>query len=159
MAKWSMDLNKYVKDKETEIKDVRKAYAFGLYSSIVEKTPAHKQHGGRARGNWNISAGSVDTSTSNATKPKYTSPSSVPEPKGDEPIYISNNLPYITTLEYGGYPDPVEKGTWIKKGKGKGHYEKLSENGFSKQAPEGMVGVTLANNRAIFDSAVRSVKK
>ena len=142
MAKWTMDLNKYVKDKQTEIKEVRKAYAFALYSSIVKKTPVDT---GRARANWNVSVGSPDLSTSENTRKTPKSKKEMPEPKGDESIFISNNLPYITTLEYGGYPKNSTTGKTV--------------NGFSKQAPEGMVGVTLANNDAIFDSAVRSVKK
>ena len=143
MAKWTMDLNKYCKDKEVEIKDVRKTYAFALYSSIVKKTPVDT---GRARGNWNISVGHDVTTESTDTKPQYKNVDDVPEVKGDETIFISNNLPYITKLEYGGYPNPP------KGGKGK------TINGYSKQAPEGMVGVTLANNKNIFDSAVRAVK-
>ena len=144
MAHWTMDLNEYVNDKETKIKEVRKTYAFALYSSIVKKTPVDT---GRARGNWNISVGHDDTIASTRTKPQYKSVDEVPKVEGDEPIYISNNLPYITKLEYGGYPNPP------KKGNGK------TVNGYSKQAPEGMVGVTLANNENIFNSAVRSVKK
>lgn len=143
MAKWTMDLNKYCKDKEVELKDVRKTYAFALYSSIVKKTPVDT---GRARGNWNISVGHDVTTESTDTKPQYKNVDDVPEVKGDESIFISNNLPYITKLEYGGYPNPP------KGGKGK------TINGYSKQAPEGMVGVTLANNKNIFDSAVRAVK-
>lgn len=71
--------------------------------------------------------------------------------KGDETIYISNNLPYITMLEYGGYPDPVKKGTYNKK---TGQYEVRSANGFSKQAPNGMVGVTVANFKKNIDKAI-----
>ena len=144
MAKWTMDLNKYVKDKDTEIKEVRKTYAFALYSSIVKKTPVDT---GRARGNWNITVGHDNTTASTRTTPQFKSVTDVPKVEGDETIYISNNLPYITKLEYGGFPNPP------KKGNGK------TVNGYSKQAPEGMVGVTLANNQNIFDSAVRSVKK
>ena len=138
-----MDLNKYCKDKEVELKDVRKTYAFALYSSIVKKTPVDT---GRARGNWNITVGHDDTTASTRTKPQFKNVDEVPKVEGDETIYISNNLPYITKLEYGGYPNPP------KGGKGK------TINGYSKQAPEGMVGVTLANNKNIFDSAVRAVK-
>lgn len=145
MGKWSMDLTKYAKKAGVEINEVRKAYAFALYSSIVKKTPVDT---GRARGNWNISVGKEDTSVddpSSYPKPsgkykdkssppraklKYTDPNSIPEPKGDESIFISNNLPYIASLEYGS----------------------------SKQAPNGMVGVTLANNENIFNAAVRAVK-
>lgn len=147
-----MDLAEYAKKKQVEIKEVRKAYAFALYSSIVKKTPVDT---GRARGNWNVSVGSPDDSVDDSAnythsyqkrkkkndkenkvthKPplrlKYKNQDSIPEPNGDESIFISNNLPYITTLEYGS----------------------------SKQAPNGMVGVTLANNENIFNAAVRAVK-
>ena len=145
MAEWSLDLTEYAKKKQVEIKEVRKAYAFALYSSIVKKTPVDT---GRARGNWNVSVGSPDTSVDDPSgypkprkkgekvvkkvvKLKYKNSASLPEPKGNESIFISNNLPYITTLEYGS----------------------------SKQAPNGMVGVTLANNENIFNAAVRSIKK
>jgi len=143
MAQWSLDLREYAKKKGVEIKDVQKSYAFAVYASVVKKTPVDT---GRARGNWNISVGSPDTSTSENKVPKYNSSDSIPEPRGDESIFISNNLPYITTLEYGGFPNPP------KKDGGK------TVNGFSKQAPAGMVGVTLANNERIFDAAVRAVR-
>lgn len=144
MAEWSLDLSKYAEKQKVEIKEVRRAFAFALYSSIVEKTPVDT---GRARGNWNISVGSPDESTSNSTGTKFSSPKSLPEPNGDESIFITNNLPYITKLEYGGYPDPP------KKDGGK------TAGGFSKQAPNGMVGVTLANSANIFDAAARTVTK
>lgn len=144
MAKWSMDLTKYAKKKGVEFKEVRKNYAFALYSSIVKKTPVDT---GRARGNWNITVGHDSFTQDEDRRPKFSRPDQVPEPKGDETIYISNNLDYITKLEYGGFPNPP------KGGDGK------TVNGFSKQAPNGMVGVTLANNENIFDAAVRSAKK
>ena len=143
MAQWSLDLTEYAKKKNVEIKEVRKAYAFALYSSIVKKTPVDT---GRARGNWNVSVGSPDTSTTETTQQKYNSQESIPTPNGDESIFISNNLDYIEKLEYGGYPNPP------KGGSGK------TVNGFSKQAPNGMVGVTLANNENIFNAAVRFVR-
>jgi hypothetical protein len=45
--------------------------------------------------------------------------------------YLTNNLPYIQQLEYGGYPDPVKRGSWIKRSRhsGPAHYEILSEGG------------------------------
>lgn len=144
MAHWTMDLNKFCEKNKVAIKEVRKNYAFALYSSIVKKTPVDT---GRARANWNVSVGSQDLSTTEDTRKTPKSKDKMPEPKGDESIFITNNLPYITKLEYGGYPNPP------KKGSGK------TVNGYSKQAPEGMVGVTLANNEAIFNAALRSVKK
>ena len=144
MSKWSLDLSAYARKRKVEIQEVRKTYAYALYSSIVKKTPVDT---GRARANWNIAVGEQDTSTTEKTRKSPKPQSVMPEVEGDEPIFISNNLPYIETLEYGGYPKDVKKGTYNKK---KGTYEVRSVNGFSKQAPEGMVGATLANNENIF---------
>jgi hypothetical protein len=55
-------------------------------------------------------------------------------------IFFTNSTPYINKLEYGGFPSPVEKGSWDKINKS---YVKLSANGFSKQAPNGFVRVNL----------------
>lgn len=145
MAEWSIDMSKYAEKAKSKIEKVRRNYAFALYSSIVKKTPVDT---GRARGNWNISVGKDDTSVSDKKMKsglKYKENSI--NAKGDESIFISNNLPYITTLEYGGYPNPPKS----KSGKTVG--------GFSKQAPNGMVGVTLANNENIFNAAVKRAEK
>ena len=144
MAHWTMDLNKFCEKNKVAIKEVRKNYAFALYSSIVKKTPVDT---GRARANWNVSVGAPDLSTTEDTRKTPKPKDKMPDPNGDESIFISNNLPYIGVLEYGGFPNPPDKDG------GK------TVNGFSKQAPEGMVGVTLANNEAIFNAALRSVKK
>ena len=50
MAKWTLDLSQYADRTTKDMKKVRKAFAFALYSSIVQKTPKDT---GRAQGNWN----------------------------------------------------------------------------------------------------------
>ena len=156
MSKWSLDLSEYARKRKVEIQEVRKTYAYALYSSIVYKTPADT---GRARANWNVSVNEPDTSTTDKGRKTPKPISAMPKVEGDESIFISNNLPYIETLEYGGYPKDVKKGTKVsKKGESPARYEIRSQNGYSKQAPEGMVGVTLANNENIFNAAVRAVK-
>lgn len=53
--------------------------------------------------------------------------------------FIQNNSKQAIVIEFGGYPNPVKKGTWVKgKGKSKGYYKILSVNGFSRQAPQGV---------------------
>lgn len=150
MAEWSIDLGKFAEGYKAKIKKVRVNFAFALYSSIVKKTPSDT---GRARANWNVSVGKDNTSTTDETK-KTGLKHKIGEinPNGDESIFISNNLPYITTLEYGGYPSPVKKGSYNKETK---TWEIKSSGGFSKQAPNGMVGVTLANSENIFKAAVK----
>jgi hypothetical protein len=55
-------------------------------------------------------------------------------------LFMFNNAPQINVVEFGGYPDPVKKGTY-RKGKG---YQVRSSGGYSKQAPRGMVRSNLA---------------
>lgn len=145
MAEWSIDMSRYADGAKMKIKKVRVNYAFALYSQIVKKTPVDT---GRARGNWNVSVGSADLSVTERTmKRGLKHKEGDIDADGDEPIFISNNLPYIRTLEYGGYPNPPKS----KSGKTAG--------GYSKRAPNGMVGVTLANSESIFNAAVRRAEE
>lgn len=116
---------------------MRTTFAIEIFSSVVKKTPVDT---GRARGNWIVSKGSEKTGETNRTdKQKYGSSSSYKNTEkkklgslnGDESIYIQNNLPYIKALEYG----------------------------HSKQAPSGMVGVTMANAEMYWKNAVERVKR
>lgn len=143
MAEWSLDIEKWCGTQKEKVVEVKNRFAFNLYSSIVKKTPVDT---GRARGNWNPSVGSPDlTVDENATQPKVKDVSAFPQSKGDEPIYISNDLPYIRKLEFGEYPNPP------KKDGGK------TVNGYSRQAPQGMVGITVANAGAYLRKALNDV--
>lgn len=154
MAKWSIDINQFVKKTDFSLKRILVNYAFALYASIVKKTPVDT---GRARANWNISVGNADTSiTDKKMKNGLKYSENDISINGDDTIFISNNLPYIETLEYGGYPKSPKKGSWDKVKK---QWIIKSENGFSKQAPEGMVGVTLANNENILKSVIKRFVK
>ena len=68
---------------------------------------------GRARANWNLSVGYIDDTTTQSVMQK--SPMLSKNTGLDKAIYITNSLPYINALEHG----------------------------HSKQAPRGMVGVTM----------------
>lgn len=56
--------------------------------------------------------------------------------KGEDVNYImiQNNTPYAHVIDEGLYPDPPEKGSWIK---GEG-FVKLSQGGYSRSAPNGI---------------------
>jgi|LWDU01.1.fsa_nt_gi hypothetical protein len=72
-----------------------KAYAFEIFSQIIQKTPVDT---GRARANWNISAETPDYSTTKSTQPDLDLNLDV----GDFPnVYISNGLDYVADLEDG----------------------------------------------------------
>jgi hypothetical protein len=67
---------------------------------------------------------------------------------GESIAWLSNGLPYARVLEYGLYPNPPLRGSWVK---GKGWVVK-SVGGYSRQAPQGMVRVTALE----FGGVVRS---
>lgn len=119
--------------------NLRGVYLAGLVN-IVQETPVDQ---GRARNNWFLSvstpSGSTTTSKSKglgAIRQLRSMPLRVLNRK----IFYTNNLPYISKLEYGGYPSPVKQGSYNKKTKS---FDVLSSNGFSLQAPNGWVRKTL----------------
>jgi hypothetical protein len=118
----------------------------GIYlKGLAEITVGTPVDTGRVRNNWFLSAA---VPSSNTTTSKSKGLSTIRSLRGmptrvlNKKIYYTNNLPYAATLEYGGFPDPVKKGTWNKKKK---KYEKRSAGGFSKQAPTGWVRAILIN--------------
>ena len=120
--------------------DVRGVYLAGL-KNIVQGTPADS---GRARNNWFLSVGApsnkITTSSSVGGGGSLSQASKTPKDVLNNTIFFTNNLPYIGVLEYGGFPSPVENGSYIKRSKS---FEILSINGFSKQAPNGWVRKTV----------------
>ena len=126
--------------------DVKGVYLAGM-KNIIHGTPADK---GRARNNWFLTVGvpsnKSTTSASIGGGGSLSQAGKLPKIVLGKKIFFTNNLPYINTLEYGGYPSPVEKGSYIKRSKS---YEILSANGYSKQAPRGWVrkAVILMRNK------------
>lgn len=120
--------------------DLRGVYLSGL-ANIIKETPADS---GRARNNWflsvNTPSNKVTTSSSVGGGGSLSQAAKMPKNVLGKKLYFTNNLPYIGVLEYGGFPNPVKNGSYIKRSKS---YEILSINGYSKQAPNGWVRVNL----------------
>lgn len=126
--------------KEKQVEKAVRASFIDTCQEIIIKTPVNT---GRARSNWFLSqgkpSGKVTESRNfdnriNEVRNKFSG-----KVFGNS-FYLTNNLPYIKTLEYGGYPKNPQKGTRVRKGAG---YEIRSRGGFSKQAPSGMVRITV----------------
>lgn len=120
-------------------KDLRGVYLSGLFD-VVNGTPVDE---GRARNNWFFTIGTPSDKTTTSKSKGLGAIRSIrqmPDYILNKKVYFTNNLPYIESLEYGGYPKPVKNGSWDKKKKA---YVKKSEGGFSKQAPSGWVRATL----------------
>ena len=117
------DLDAFAKQVRMDYTKVLKLVAFDLFTRIVQKTPIDT---GRARASWNIMIGTPDLNVApDGQYPEMKKSSGIEKARqalaGLEAqtltyaIYITNNLPYIVELE-------------------KGH---------SKQAPKGMVVLSI----------------
>lgn len=120
--------------KQTKIKasdDIRGVYLSGL-SVIIKQTPVAD---GGAKNNWFFTVGMPFTLTSGRGEDtsgsgSQRSLSELPEHVLNKKMFFTNNLPYIETLEYGGYPKP-------------GSGEKTTAGYSNQVAPDGWVRKTI----------------
>jgi hypothetical protein len=122
---FALDLSKAIEKAQKDAELIVKKTAIGLFSSVIEKSPVDT---GRFRANWNLSFASPDESTSdNTDKTGAESKGRVYQAMNgyklkDQSIYFTNSLPYAMRLE----------------------------NGWSEQAPYGMVRLSvLETNKAL----------
>ena len=105
--------------------------ALNLFRQVILKTPVRE---GRARSNWVATVGDISREvTDNIKSEAQTVNDMIEKITGGQlkkGFFLTNNLPYIQKLEYGGYPNPAKTGT-------------KTVNGYSKQAPAGMVRISL----------------
>jgi hypothetical protein len=113
--------------KQANDKTVR-AITFALFAEVVDRTPVDT---GRLKGNWQISQGSPATgevSTTDASGATTKAAIAVGMGGWGSTTYLANNLPYAQRIEFDGY---------------------------SRQAPAGMVRVSFARVNGIVESAIR----
>lgn len=125
--KFELELNEFTKKVGIAPSKVAKRIGLDLFAKIVRKTPVDT---GRARGSWNISVNEADRTVLPPAPPGdvYPPPSiGALDVRLNESIVISNNLPYIVELE-------------------KGH---------SKQAPNGMVALSIEEVQLKMDALMR----
>ena len=127
--------------------NIFKAFVLDAYRRIVLKTPVDT---GRAKNNWFVGIEAPDVKTTTAVSPTGAAGNgratiAMRDFRLGAKVYITNSLPYIRVLEYGEYPNPPKRGSRVK---GKGWVVKTVD-GFSRQAPAGMVGVTMAEMRLV----------
>lgn len=111
---------------------VQKKVAVDLYDGIVRRTPVDT---GRARANWRMTLDTPSDEVIGDGKDKgvkYPAPNApdIETGEGEHSIFIINNLAYIEALE----------------------------NGHSKQAPNGMVALAIAEEQAKMESALRNLE-
>lgn len=117
-----------------------RAITISLFKGVILSTPVDT---GRARGNWQTTVGAPASGTVERVDPSGASAIGEVTANlggGGKVTWLTNNLPYIQVLEYGQYPNPPKRGTRLKGG----GYEIRSIGGYSRQAPAGMVRISMA---------------
>lgn len=118
------------KDKQDRI--VR-AVAAELISGMKEMSPVDT---GRFKNNWYASIGQVDTTTNTETVDQVMVRATpvLEKFRSGMKIYLTNSLPYAKPLEFGQFGKPPGSANGPK-----------TVDGYSKQAPGGMVRLTVQN--------------
>jgi hypothetical protein len=145
---FALDIRAFVEKAKAAPAQVIRRATLELFTSVVLRSPvgnpdlwAHKPPpgyvGGRFRANWNVSLVSPDTGTTegvdaNGAATVDRGVSVLAHADGTQDIYITNNLPYAVSLEYG-------------------------HSGV--QAPQGMVRVSLAEFSQYIDKAIAEQDK
>ena len=119
---FTAELQREVRGAQDKINRVWQTSVAQAFNEVVQMTPVDK---GGARASW-LMAQSPDNNI--GTQVLSPSPADIPRVGGTFTLY--SNIPYMERLEFGTYPQP-------------GSFK--TTNGFSSQAPQGMVRVTAAD--------------
>ena len=124
---FSSDLRKYGKKLDLSLEQVAISVCSQVVKSVIEKTAVDK---GSARANWvatiNRPYNGIVKSNDKTGAISISKGLSVAKGASGNIFYLTNNLPYIRKLEFGGYSDGPK-----------------IVGGFSTQAPHGMVRLTM----------------
>lgn len=167
---FAADVKTVVSNLKTNKETFFRRVAIDACSRVIMKTPVDT---GRARANWVISidtpasgggtadgSGETKSVTQNGVgqsgaKDRAIADITAAGALSGHVLWLTNTVPYGRVLEYGTYPYPPARGTWVK---GKG-YEIRSKGGYSKQAPAGMVRVTVLEVEAIIGKAAAVLRQ
>lgn len=142
MADFMDTINRWVEETETNLDDILQTIVIKVGESVIRLSPVDT---GRFRGNWQLSLDRGSDSsllrydqsgqqTINALASIATSFTA------GQVAYIQNHVLYGNDLEYGLYNGPTKK---------------VTDEGFSRQAPAGMVRITELQFASIVADAVR----
>lgn len=140
MTSFSADLRKFAEASKRTMDETMKQVCLEIATRIVQRSPVDT---GQFRGNWQLGDGGPDNRTDSPfDKQALGSPPSsetftrwldqLEGTRAGSIVYITNSLPYARRLEYEGY---------------------------SKQAPAGMVRVTVVEYGQIISKVINSLEK
>lgn len=142
MADFMDTINGWLEDTEKRVDDILQTIVIKVGESVVRLSPVDT---GRFRGNWQLS---IDSGSSSSLL-RYDQDgqstindimSTAKSFTAGQVAYIQNHVLYGDDLEWGNYHGPTAK---------------VTNEGFSRQAPAGMVRVTEAQFLTIVNDAIR----
>lgn len=145
----------YAKQNKIDRIQVARYVSINISRDIVNNTPVDE---GRARSNWYASNSGSSNQTTESNKrdslanvrKKFDGAA-----KKYGTYYFTNNLPYARALEYGEYKKNPIRGT---RNRLTGIYEIRTRNGYSKQAPRGMVRIAILRQKRNFNKVLNNDK-
>jgi len=154
---WESDWKKIEAKIDRTLNKGIRATLFEVSTAIIKDTPADT---GRARGNWQASVGRGATGTIEGISSER-SGQAIAINSVNQTVsvavggiyYLTNNLPYIGVLEYGTYPTTFKHNRKQKGG------PKITRDGFSLQAPYGMVRKNMQNFNRLFVKNLKAASK
>ena len=165
--KFSVDVRRFVEKTNLSLDAALRSIALEVLRRVVLRSPVDT---GRLRGGWVVGLGSMPTGGGGrdphgrGARTIERGWGQIARAKMGQNIYIVNNIPYVLTIEYGQYPNPPKRGTYVKSGRirggvvGPGHVI-LSAGGFSKQAPQGMVRISVREVVREIDAIIRGAQQ
>ena len=128
---FALDISKFVNKSHSNVDLVTRKIVFDIMRSVVRKSPVDT---GRFKGNWQYGNGEMPTGVTaihdaDGRGTEVHMMGQVPQEASGKLHYIVNNLPYSIRLE----------------------------NGWSSQAPSGMVGLTISEYQGIVRRAAQEV--
>jgi hypothetical protein len=134
VASFADDIRNFERRTIRKLDQVQRKVVLELFTRVIYKTPVDT---GRARANWQVSIGSMPTGTikindANGSATVSRATAAAAGFSAGDVIFLTNNLPYIRRLEEGGYGDGPK-----------------TVGGFSRQAPAGMVALTVQEFQAV----------
>jgi hypothetical protein len=128
MAKWSIPLDKLAANAKSDVERVGRQATFALFDAVQQKSPVDT---GRFRANWQfgkdaIPNGTVEADDKSGAQAQAEAAKALVTGLGGV-LYYVNNLPYARRLEYG----------------------------YSNQAPQGMVRLSVGEFRSAVAKAIK----
>jgi len=148
---FGVDVGDWVKKAKLNNEEVVRSVSLKLFTGIIKSSPVDE---GTFRNNWFVSG----NSPSNEVWPNNSGGSegiilqrtetSIKQLVDWTSITFTNNLPYAEVIEYGGYPVGNIRGT----------ESKVTFQGFSKQAPKGVVRTNSKRFNSLIEQEARKVR-